>query len=301
NLKAESEQLFKEISASASRANSESIKVAEAFDKSQAKIKADSLALQATTEEEARNNQILADLAFYDAREAYTIEANNKLNAANQKAYLDDAETYGTFLKLKADEDKRVAKEKEQSERDQIGALGDVTSNLKSALGEQSALYKAAAITETTINTYKSATSAYSALAGIPYVGPALGAAAAGVAIGAGFKNVQAITSTREQGGSLARGQGSTVAERDQVEVFIPSSNGKVKTANQLSAISGSGGSGEMNVTIINQGTNTEVQTEQKSDGELIVLINNTVSAGIASPNSQIDKSLANRGQKRAR
>ena len=54
---------------------------------------------------------------------------------------------------------------------------------------------KAAAISETTINTYVSATAAYKALAGISVVGPALGAAAAAAAVAAGLANVQAINS----------------------------------------------------------------------------------------------------------
>jgi hypothetical protein len=52
---------------------------------------------------------------------------------------------------------------------------------------------KAAAIAQTMIKTYESATSAYAAMAGIPYVGPALGIAAAAAAIAAGLANVRAI------------------------------------------------------------------------------------------------------------
>jgi tape measure domain-containing protein len=54
---------------------------------------------------------------------------------------------------------------------------------------------KAAAISQAIINTYQSATSAYAAMAGIPYVGPALGAAAAAAAVAAGMANVSAIRS----------------------------------------------------------------------------------------------------------
>lgn len=61
---------------------------------------------------------------------------------------------------------------------------------------------KAAAIAETTINTYKAATGAYSALAAIPYVGPALGAAAAAAAIAAGMANVSSISSQSFGGGA---------------------------------------------------------------------------------------------------
>jgi hypothetical protein len=55
---------------------------------------------------------------------------------------------------------------------------------------------KAAAIGETIIDTYAAAQKAYKAMAGIPVVGPALGAAAAAAAVVAGMARVAAIRST---------------------------------------------------------------------------------------------------------
>lgn len=54
---------------------------------------------------------------------------------------------------------------------------------------------KAAAISQTVIDTYAAAQASYKSLAGIPFVGPALGAAAAGAAIVGGLARVQAISS----------------------------------------------------------------------------------------------------------
>lgn len=59
---------------------------------------------------------------------------------------------------------------------------------------------KAAAITNAIINTYQAATAAYASLASIPYVGPALGAAAAAAAIGTGLANVQQIRAQSTEG-----------------------------------------------------------------------------------------------------
>ena len=73
-------------------------------------------------------------------------------------------------------------------------ALGD----LSTILGEESKAGKAAAIAQTTIETYKGATAAYSSLAGIPIVGPALGGLAAAAAVAAGLANVKAIQATGE-------------------------------------------------------------------------------------------------------
>jgi DNA gyrase/topoisomerase IV subunit A len=295
--------LFGDISRQASAENVESLKASDAHEKSQLKIKQDGLELQATAEEDYRNKQILAELAFLEKREAFAIEQAKKIADINRKAFIDDAEMGMTFAKLKADNDKKVAVEKERQQKDQLSALGDLTTNLGAVLGEQNALFKASAITQAIINTHNAATGAYAALAPIPIVGPALGGAAAGVALAAGFKNVQAIASAREQGGNLSTGQASTVAERDQLEVFIPSSNGKVKTANQLASLSGNGGGGN-NVTlnVIDQSSGSkEFTQETKSDGEIILLIRNTVSADISTSNTQIDKSLSGRGQARQR
>jgi len=60
--------------------------------------------------------------------------------------------------------------------------------------------YKALAITQTIIDTYRAAQEAYASMASIPYVGPALGAAAAGSAIAAGMARVAAIKSQSLEG-----------------------------------------------------------------------------------------------------
>lgn len=74
---------------------------------------------------------------------------------------------------------------------DAFGALADI-------FGRESKVGKAAAIAQTTITTYQSATSAFNSLSGIPIVGPILGAVAAAAAVAAGIANVKKITSTKE-------------------------------------------------------------------------------------------------------
>jgi hypothetical protein len=73
--------------------------------------------------------------------------------------------------------------------------FGQLAQLSKSENKKIAAIGKAAAIAQTTIKTYEAATSAYASLAGIPYVGPVLGAAAAAAAIAAGMANVRAIQS----------------------------------------------------------------------------------------------------------
>lgn len=88
-------------------------------------------------------------------------------------------------------------------------ALTNLSSLQRSENKKQAAIGKAAAIAQTVINTYSSAQSAYSAMAGIPYVGPFLGIAAAAAAVAAGMANVQAIRSQNvgfRTGGSMVIG-----------------------------------------------------------------------------------------------
>lgn len=67
---------------------------------------------------------------------------------------------------------------------------------------------KAAALAEAGVNTFLAATKAYQALAGIPVVGPGLGAAAAAAAIAAGLVNIQRIRQMQFGGGAAASGGG---------------------------------------------------------------------------------------------
>lgn len=84
----------------------------------------------------------------------------------------------------------------EQKTRDaKIQAASDVLNVVSSFAEEGSDLAKGAAIAQATIDTYKGATAAFSAVAGIPVIGPALGAAAAAAAVAAGIANVRSILS----------------------------------------------------------------------------------------------------------
>ncbi|MFO1322217.1 MAG: hypothetical protein U1F52_21630 [Burkholderiales bacterium] len=72
----------------------------------------------------------------------------------------------------------------------QIGGLMQTKSRALFEIG------KAGAIAETIISTYQGAQKAYTALVGIPIVGPALATAAAAAAVAVGFARVQAIRAT---------------------------------------------------------------------------------------------------------
>lgn len=174
--------------------------------------------------------------------------------------------------------------------------LSDTTSALKSSLGEGSALYKAAAITQTIIETYKGATAAYASLATIPIVGPGLGIAAAAAITAAGLANVGKIRAAREQGGQLSYGQVSTIAERGKPEVIMPAGASRVRTADQMRQLMGENGSkssGGDSVVIVNNTTGRidSATTERDDEGRLRVLIEEHVASSLQDSNSKISKS----------
>lgn len=158
-----------------------------------------------------------------------------------QIAQLRDAGLIGdktaNLLRFKADSD--YVNNKLATHKEGFSALASLSSSGNSKLA---AIGKAAAIANATIDTYKAATGAYASLASIPYVGPALGAAAAGAAVIAGLAQVAQIkaTTTRALGGDLNAGQVSRVGEgsfaRPELftgasgnQFFIPNERGRIE------------------------------------------------------------------------
>lgn len=82
------------------------------------------------------------------------------------------------------------------TEEQKLNSVKGALSSAAEAFNEGSGAWKATKIAETVITTYQSATNAFNSLSGIPIVGPALGAAAAALAVVSGIKNVQKISST---------------------------------------------------------------------------------------------------------
>lgn len=107
-------------------------------------------------------------------------------------------------------DDKRIVDGKIQYQKLSLDSMGAFFGMAKGLMNSHSRaafeIGKASAVAETVINTYKSATAAYSAMASIPYVGPALGIAAAAAAIASGMAQVSAIQSTSFGSGGAGGG-----------------------------------------------------------------------------------------------
>lgn len=102
-----------------------------------------------------------------------------------------------TSNKIQSDNDKALQDAKIQVVKNGFDTIGNLAQAFagKSEKAQKRAfeIQKAANIANTLIDTYQSATSSYKSLAGIPYVGPALGFIAAGAAVAAGLANVKNI------------------------------------------------------------------------------------------------------------
>lgn len=238
-----------------------------------------------------KGQDFLTQIAAQNASELelYDIQEQQKLAVADkyrQQGLISEED----YAKAMQDIQGQYNKKREDSYMD---SLGTTTDNLKTALGEGNALYKAAAITETVINTYKAATAAYSALAPIPIVGPGLGVAAAAAATAAGLANVSKIRSAREQGGQMNANQPYLVGERGP-EIIMPSNASKASSAAQTRALmNGNGGNANSvpNISIVNNtsGRVDNVQTEMDED-RLRIIINEQVSNQLQDSNSSISK-----------
>jgi hypothetical protein len=94
-----------------------------------------------------------------------------------------------------------IDKAETQAKIENAQKISGLLSGLADVVGKETAAGKAFAIASATIDTYLAATKAYQSMSGIPIVGPALGAVAAGVAIAGGIKNVKAIMGVKVPNG----------------------------------------------------------------------------------------------------
>lgn len=102
--------------------------------------------------------------------------------------------------KAKDEDDKKREKAKQIRAKEGLRFSSEIAKSAAQIVGEETALGKAMAVSSAIIDTYQAANGAYAAMASIPYVGPALGAAAAAAAVVSGIANVKSILSTKTDG-----------------------------------------------------------------------------------------------------
>lgn len=160
-----------------------------------------------------------------------------------------------------------------------LGEAQSLTAGLATVSKAAFNVNKAAAIGQTVMATYESAQQAFKAYAGIPIVGPVLGAVAAASAIAMGLQRVKAIKSTQFGGGAgNAAGVGG-----------IPSLSGGIASAQQAATqplltadppiARAQAASPQRNVTIILESDSGQVSTEWVAS-TLMPKINELVGSG---------------------
>lgn len=119
-------------------------------------------------------------------------------------------------LRAKETSEYRAAKEQEAAKitkmawQSAASSIGSILGSLSDLMEEGSEEAKAFAAMETVVNTLSGAIAAYKAMAGIPYVGPALGAAAAAAVALAGAANLKKIYAAKP---STSGGGGESTPE----------------------------------------------------------------------------------------
>ena len=121
------------------------------------------------------------------------------------------------YAAQRLEKDQLAADQRLEIQRKLYGGITDILGNMTAAFGdlyeasgqkqkEYFKIQKAISIAQTLISTYLAAQESYSALAGIPYVGPFLGIAAAAAATVAGLARVAAIRSQNYAVGGEVKG-----------------------------------------------------------------------------------------------
>jgi hypothetical protein len=170
-----------------------------------------------------KQEDMAADMAFNDwqlgeesttyAEKIALLDANEEI--INNMTFANENErtmAIAANAKARVDIDKAAAAAKEAN----LNAISGMLANASALLGQNTVAGKATAIAQTTIDTYLAAQKAYASLVGIPFVGPALAAVAAGIAVAGGLMNVKKIVSEQVPsaggGGGGAGGRGAAAA-----------------------------------------------------------------------------------------
>jgi hypothetical protein len=196
---------------------------------------------RAVTEDQRRALELTKLGEYYDQ---LIVEAQaNNIDTTNLEA------AKNTALSLKNDEFRAQDTEKQKAYREQISALTiGAATNLISTLSSLNELFageseeeqkkafkrtQALQIAQTVIDTFRSATGAFSSLASIPIVGPVLGGIAAAAAVTAGLANIKKI---REQKFEGAGASGGSVPSAGNQGISTPTATGGVTPIGQLPA-----------------------------------------------------------------
>ena len=236
----------------------------------------DAIAELTSNSEQTRYAQGLRLLEYSLQSETEVIRANFDNRIAFVQSAVEASENTRTaiVLALTRKREEEVAKIEQESMDKKLGAASTFFGNIASMQGtfgkKGFKIAQAAAIAQATVDTYSAATGAYASLAKIPYIGPALGIAAAAVVAGAA--NVakiksQSYSGAYEHGGLIPGGKYGLVGEAGPEYVRGPA----VVTSAATTRNSASTG-GIRTVTVHNNGQPVEATSRMNGDELMITL-----------------------------
>lgn len=135
----------------------------------------------------------------------------------------------------------QIEKDKQTMWDESSKAFGRLSAFMETESKAMFEVGKAAAISQTVIDTYAAAQASYKALAGIPVVGPGLGAAAAAAAVAGGLARVSAISSRQFSSAGGSGGDPGAGAGSAQGSTIQPATVNNSSTANITLNVSGGG------------------------------------------------------------
>jgi len=182
--------------------------------------------------EAMKDEEAQRDIERENEKNAALIASNASKNEAIKQKEKETAnkikQEYSNLIPLLMKMDEARAKKFQTWQNFMINAQ---SSNIRALWG----VWKSLAIIQTISDTYRAATAAYAAMAGIPIVGPALGVAAAAAAIAFGMEQVHKIaaqpppkTAKAEKGGIIPGSREGTLlvaGEKNKAEAIIPLEN----------------------------------------------------------------------------
>ena len=188
---------------------------------------------KAITEEQQNRLDLQAE--EINSRVENEVAAQEQLTEAVRQGVEERAEIVNQAKEAEAQKETDLSFLKKQlgitEKKDTKSNLENITTMLRQGSKEQMAVQKAQGMAQAAIATYQAANSAYSALAGIPIVGPALGAAAAAAAIAYGLNNVAQISGIKLADGGLVKavtgGVPAVVGEGGSDEAVLPLDNAR--------------------------------------------------------------------------
>lgn len=205
-------------------------------------------------------------------------EEIQKANELKNEALKQNDANYYAELKRIETEKKEMYKANAREQLDVLtGVLQEAASRSKAA----AVAYKVLSATTTLIDTYSGAQKAFNSLASIPYVGYALGIAAAGATVVAGMLRVNEIRKQQFASGGASYGGVARVGEMGPEDVFLPAGSQVINHHNTQQMINNQNRGATLNVTInANDGSVAKRLVREIRDGSAAWAVKQILKAG---------------------